>query len=121
MSNDELKPFAGSVSSIGDIVGQARPSRAEPKLRLAWLVEPLGRALRAMLLFLCHAMIMAVVMLAVFGVESLAHFLWADQQPLLFHLVPLSFLFDAAHLGVIGTFIYQGTREANAEFRGMRS
>jgi hypothetical protein len=54
-----------------------------------------------------------VVLLVIWVTERLFIALWGEQQPTFFGWLPVRWLFDAAELGVLGTFVFWGIWDAN--------
>src|SRR5207244_2557691 len=56
----------------------------------------------------------ALVVVCVWAFSRLFHFLWGVEDPRLFDMFPLRYLFDAADVGVILVFAFYGVSSAAA-------
>jgi hypothetical protein len=79
--------------------------------------EILGRPYRAGVALLGHFVLIAFVAVVVWGMEWLYQRLWPSEDPKLFDVIPLRYLFDAGELGIIGVFVVWGMIEAHKQYR----
>jgi hypothetical protein len=59
----------------------------------------------------------AVILTGIWGLEHYTKWLYGDEIPLLFGMIPLSWAFDTADLGVLALFVFWGLIEANQVLR----
>jgi hypothetical protein len=74
----------------------------------------LGKAVRAAVIFSCHAALACLIVLGVWAVDELIHSL-GKGEIMLFERVPLSWLFQAIDVAMIGLFGIAGLIEAAKE------
>lgn len=82
--------------------------------KLRW--HPATRTLAAATFVIAHTAITALFIICMYGIEELIKHLWASEAPLLFGIVPLSYVFHAIDLGVLGAFGYRGILSAYQAF-----
>jgi hypothetical protein len=81
------------------------------------LRAPLLAAFRAAVIFVCHMALAALIIICIWAFWRLFHFLWGAEDPRLFDVFPLRYLFDAADAGVVLVFAWYGVTSAVAAFR----
>jgi hypothetical protein len=59
----------------------------------------------------------ALLLTGIWALERFTKWLYGEEVPLLFGILPLSWMFDAADLGVIALFVFWGLVEANRELK----
>jgi len=79
--------------------------------------KPIHRALRAGAVLIAHALIAALLILLVRGIEVEFYYLWGTDSPLFFDIWPVRYLFDALEFSIISVFIWFGFWEAVEIFR----
>lgn len=62
-------------------------------------------AARVAVVLLLHLTTTVVLLLCIFAVEEMFHALWPEQEPMLFGIWKLKYLFHAMDLGVVATFV----------------
>jgi hypothetical protein len=73
--------------------------------------------MRAAIHLACHLVVAGVILLGIRGLELLMAFLWKSQNPLLFDVLPLKWLFHAMDLGVLLVFGFYGIISVAKAFR----
>lgn len=69
---------------------------------------PVRAALRAAIHLACHIVVAGLIIVGIRALEGLMSWLWQSQNPLLFDLLPLKYLFHAMDLGVLLVFAFYG-------------
>lgn len=78
---------------------------------------PLKWPFRAMIILLGHALLAAVLITAIWGLERYTKWLYGEMLPDLYGRMPLSYLFDTMDAGVLVLFIAWGLWEAFRELK----
>ena len=74
-----------------------KPSDPEKSLR---------RLGRGVVELLCHVVMVSLILLGIKGAEKLITLLWGEKR--LFNHLPVSYIFDAADLMLLGGFLFGG-------------
>ncbi|MGJ4998738.1 hypothetical protein ACQR0Z_30235 [Bradyrhizobium sp. HKCCYLS3077] len=72
------------------------------------------------LTLVCHIFLCAIAISSVFGIEQLIHWLWGQEDPKFFDVLPLRYVFGAVDLGLIAVFGGFGIWDAVKIFRGKK-
>lgn len=78
---------------------------------------PLWRAWRAAVAFGGHLFLCLLAVLGVYVLEAAIRYLWGDQEPKVFDVVPLKYLFHLIDAGIILVFGACGILEAFKKLR----
>jgi len=78
--------------------------------------EPVEKALTAATFLILHALLAAVFILCMFGLEWLIKGLWGSAEPRFFGVIPVRWRFHAIDLGVLLVFGCRGIEAANKAF-----
>lgn len=71
----------------------------------------------AAIILICHTVVAAIVIICIWAFSRLFHFLWVAEDPLLFDVFPLRYLFDGMDAGVVVVFAWNGVASAARIFR----
>jgi len=82
---------------------------------LSW--KPIERAIAAAIFLVVHTFLAALLITCMYALERWIKYLWAVDNPLLFNLLPITYIFDAIDLGFIVIFGYRGLLAANNAFK----
>ncbi len=84
------------------------------------VAEPIVKAIRAMIVMVCHTAVAALIVTGISHFEGYLHHLGSQhgRDMLIFDRFPLRYLFQAIDVGVIAAFGFQGMREAWQAFGG---
>jgi hypothetical protein len=82
------------------------------------MFEPLRQALRASIVFAGHLAITALNLIGIWLVEQLIHWLWGEEDPVLFGRLPLQYVFDLLHAGILMTLFFWGVVAINDVYKG---
>ena len=69
--------------------------------------------LKAGVVFVCHLLLLVLVLGGFYGLEQLFHYFWGHDDPLLFDRVPLKYPFQFIDLVLISLFGYRAFLEMN--------
>jgi hypothetical protein len=81
---------------------------------LSW--KPISRAIAAAIFLIIHTTLAALFIICMYAVEMLIRSLWGVDNPLMFGILPLAYIFHAIDLGVLIVFGYRGILAANKAF-----
>jgi hypothetical protein len=72
------------------------------------LITGLLKPIRAAVFLITHTVLACLVILCIYGIETLITHLWKDHDPTLLGAIPLRYVFDAIDLGVLAVFGIRG-------------
>lgn len=72
---------------------------------------------RAAIVIACHLVLALLLITGFWGVEKFIHFLWGNEEPLLFDAWPLKWLFQLIDVVLLLVFLVSGAIQAARELK----
>jgi len=84
---------------------------------LSAITAPFIRARSALIEWASHTLVVAGLLVGFWLIELLLHWLWRGSEHLLFGKIPLRWVFDAADLAILATFLMYGVLSVLRAYR----